>query len=52
MPGLGRLLVEAVNRRDYPIIQGVILVTSLTFVFANLVVDIIYVIVDPRIRYE
>jgi peptide/nickel transport system permease protein len=52
MPGLGRLLVEAVNRRDYPIIQGVILVTSLTFVLANLVVDIIYVIIDPRIRYE
>lgn len=52
MPGLGRLLVEAVNRRDYPIIQGIILVTSLTFVFANLLVDIIYVIIDPRIRYE
>ncbi len=52
MPGLGRLLVEAVGRRDYPLIQGVILVTSLTFVLANLVVDIIYVIIDPRIRYE
>lgn len=52
MPGLGRLLVEAVGRRDYPLIQGVILVTSLIFVSANLLVDIIYVIVDPRIRYE
>lgn len=52
MPGLGRLLVEAVGRRDYPIIQGVILITSLTFVLANLLVDIIYVIIDPRIRYE
>jgi ABC-type dipeptide/oligopeptide/nickel transport system permease component len=52
MPGLGRLLVEAVGRRDYPLIQGVILITSLTFVLANLLVDVIYVIIDPRIRYE
>lgn len=52
MPGLGRLLVEAVGRRDYPLIQGIILVTSLSFVLANLMVDVIYVIVDPRIRYE
>ncbi|HBY95282.1 MAG TPA: hypothetical protein DEP84_15240 [Chloroflexi bacterium] len=52
LPGLGRLLVEAVSRRDYPLIQGVILVTSLIFVFANLLVDVIYLIVDPRIRYE
>ncbi len=52
IPGLGRLLVEGVSRRDYPLIQGVILVTALTFVFANLLVDVIYVMVDPRIRYE
>lgn len=52
LPGLGRLLVEAVSRRDYPLIQGVILVTSLIFVLANLLVDIVYVIIDPRIRYE
>jgi peptide/nickel transport system permease protein len=52
IPGLGRLLVEAVGRRDYPLIQGVILVTSLFFVLANLVVDVVYVIIDPRIRYE
>ena len=47
-----RLLVEAVGRRDYPLIQGVILVTSLIFVLANLLVDVVYVIIDPRIRYE
>jgi peptide/nickel transport system permease protein len=52
IPGLGRLLVEAVGRRDYPLIQGVILVTSLMFVFANLVVDVTYSFIDPRIRYE
>lgn len=52
MPGLGRLLVEAVSRRDYPLIQGIILVTSFMFVFANLLVDALYVIIDPRIRYE
>ena len=52
IPGLGRLLVEAVNRRDYPLIQGVTLVIALTFVFANLLVDVVYVFIDPRIRYE
>ena len=52
IPGLGRLLVEAVSRRDYPLIQGVILVTSLIFVLANLLVDVLYVAIDPRISYE
>jgi peptide/nickel transport system permease protein len=52
IPGLGRLLMDAVARRDYPLIQGVVLVTALTFVFANLLVDVVYVVVDPRIRYE
>ncbi len=52
IPGLGSLLIEAVGRRDYPLIQGVTLVTALMFVFANLVVDVLYIVVDPRIRYE
>jgi peptide/nickel transport system permease protein len=52
IPGLGRLLLEAVGRRDYPLIQGVILVTSLIFVLANLLVDVLYMSMDPRIRYE
>jgi len=51
IPGLGRLLIEAASRRDYPLIQGVVLVTACGFVFVNLLVDILYVVVNPRIRY-
>lgn len=51
IPGLGRLVVDAILKRDYPIIQGLILVFSLVYVMINLVVDIIYTLVDPRIRY-
>ena len=51
IPGLGRLLVESVSRRDYPLIQGVVLVTSLSFVCVNLLVDLLYVMINPRIRY-
>jgi len=51
IPGLGRLLIEAASRRDYPLIQGVVLVTAFAFVFVNLLVDVLYVVVNPRIRY-
>jgi peptide/nickel transport system permease protein len=51
IPGLGRLVVDAILKRDYPIIQGLILVFSLVYVMVNLLVDIVYTIVDPRIRY-
>jgi peptide/nickel transport system permease protein len=51
-PGLGRLAWEAVSTRDYPTIQGVVLFMTLLFVTANLVVDILYAYVDPRIRYR
>ncbi len=51
IPGLGRLTVDAIVRRDYPVIQGVILCFSIAYVLINLVVDIVYVLVDPRIRY-
>jgi peptide/nickel transport system permease protein len=51
LPGLGRLTVDAIVRRDYPVIQGVILVVSCVYVFVNLVVDLLYVVLDPRIRY-
>jgi peptide/nickel transport system permease protein len=51
IPGLGRLTVDAILRRDYPIIQGVILVFSATYVLVNLVIDILYPLLDPRIRY-
>lgn len=50
-PGLGRLLVGAISSRDYPIIQGIVLLFAVLFVAVNLAVDILYAYVDPRIRY-
>jgi ABC-type dipeptide/oligopeptide/nickel transport system permease component len=51
-PGMGRLLVTAVEQRDIPIVQGVLLVFAAAFVMVNLSVDVIYGVVDPRIRYD
>jgi peptide/nickel transport system permease protein len=51
LPGLGRLTVDAIVRRDYPVIQGTLLVVSGVYVLINLVVDVLYVVLDPRIRY-
>jgi peptide/nickel transport system permease protein len=51
IPGIGRLTVDAILRRDYPIIQGVILIFSATYVLINLAVDLSYMFLDPRIRY-
>jgi peptide/nickel transport system permease protein len=51
IPGLGRLTVDAILRRDYPVIQGVVLLFSLTYVLVNLAVDLLYTVFDPRIRY-
>jgi len=51
IPGIGRLVVDAITRRDYPIIQGVILVFSGVYVLVNLLVDLSYTFFDPRIRY-
>jgi len=51
IPGLGRLTVDAILRRDYPIIQGVILVFSAAYVLVNLAIDVCYTFLDPRIRY-
>ena len=51
IPGLGRLTVDAILRRDYPIIQGVILLFSLLYVLINLIVDLLYRVFDPRITY-
>ena len=50
-PGVGRLLVEAINYKDYPIIQGALLLLSAQFTLVNLVVDVLYVFFDPRISY-
>jgi peptide/nickel transport system permease protein len=49
--GLGRILVGAIFDKDYPIVQGVILLTTVIFVLANLIVDILYTLFDPRIKY-
>ncbi|MCA0418977.1 MAG: ABC transporter permease [Proteobacteria bacterium] len=51
IPGLGRLTVDAILRRDYPVIQGVILLFSFMYVLVNLLVDMLYTVFDPRIRY-
>ena len=51
LPGVGRLILWAVFQRDYPLVQGTILFVSLLFMLSNLVVDLIYAYVDPRIRY-
>jgi peptide/nickel transport system permease protein len=51
IPGLGRLTVDAILRRDYPVIQGVVLLFSFVYVLVNLAIDLFYTLLDPRIRY-
>jgi ABC-type dipeptide/oligopeptide/nickel transport system permease component len=51
-PGVGRLAVDAIRTRDFPVVQGAVLVVSLAFVLVNLVVDVLYAYLDPRIRYD
>ena len=51
IPGLGRLTTDAILQRDYPVIQGVVLLFSFTYVVVNLIVDLLYTLFDPRIRY-
>ena len=50
-PGIGRLLVDAINQRDLPVVQGCVLLFAATFVLINLLVDLGYGVLDPRIRY-
>ena len=52
LPGLGRLMLNAIMQRDFPVIQGTVLFMALTFVLINILVDIFYGLVDPRIREE
>ena len=52
VPGAGRLLINSVARRDYPVMQGMIVITALIYVVANATVDILYGVLDPRVRYE
>jgi peptide/nickel transport system permease protein len=51
LPGVGRLIIGAIQRRDYPIIQGGLLMTAGVFVFVNIVVDLLYGVIDPRVRH-
>jgi glutathione transport system permease protein len=51
-PGMGRLLIDAVDARDYPVIQAEVLLFSLQFILINLVVDVLYAVINPAIRYE
>ena len=50
-PGLGRLAVDAITSRDFPLIQGVVLFAAVLYVLVNLIVDVLYAVIDPRIRY-
>ncbi len=51
-PGIGRLVVDAILARDFPVVQGAVLVIALGFVIVNLIVDVFYAYLDPRIRFE
>ena len=51
IPGLGSLTVDAVLNRDFPVIQGLVLLFSVSYVLINLLVDLSYLVLDPRIRY-
>lgn len=51
LPGVGRLVVDSIFSRDFPLVQGTVLFLALIYLFANLVVDVLYVFLDPRIRY-
>ena len=51
IPGIGRLTVDSVLRHDYPVIQGIVLVVAAAYVFINLAIDLLYTVLDPRIRY-
>jgi ABC-type dipeptide/oligopeptide/nickel transport system permease component len=51
-PGIGRLAVQAISARDYPLLQGCILMIAVSYVFVNLLTDLVYALVDPRVRFE
>ena len=52
LPGLGRLAVTSIFARDFPMVQGSVLVMAIAFLLSNLIVDILYAYLDPRIRYQ
>ena len=52
IPGLGRLLVDSIAYRDYPVIQGLLKIFALQYVLINLIVDMLYGVINPKIRYD
>lgn len=52
IPGIGQLLIDSIYRRDYPVIQGVVLFIAVVYVVVNLLIDLLYTFIDPRIRYD
>jgi peptide/nickel transport system permease protein len=52
LPGVGRLIINSVLRRDYPVIQGTVLFIAASYVLVNLIIDVLYVYIDPRIKYQ
>lgn len=52
IPGIGQLLIDSIHRRDYPVIQGVVLFIAVIYVMINLLIDLLYAVLDPRIRYD
>jgi len=50
-PGLGRLTVQAIQTRDYPLVQGCVLVIAVSYILVNFITDLIYKLVDPRVTY-
>lgn len=51
-PGIGRLIVDAILNKDFPLVQGIVLVVAISYVVVNLIVDLVYAFLDPRIRYD
>ena len=51
-PGLGRVAITAIGNRDFPLIQGAVLVTAVVYVLVSLLIDLSYAVIDPRIRYD
>jgi peptide/nickel transport system permease protein len=51
-PGTGRLLVQAISNRDYPMVQGIVFILAFAFIIVNIIVDMLYAKLDPRITFE
>jgi peptide/nickel transport system permease protein len=49
-PGLGRLLISAIGARDYPLVEGCVLTFAMTYVVVNMAIDLVYAVIDPRVR--